>query len=386
MHRMILGAAAACTALTSPALARDGQAYIGIDGGAVFPMGWEFEQDGAADDTREIFVEGDNGWEGAALYGYDFGLARVEVEGGYKTYGVEGLVAPVELLPDAGTDMGYRTYSPADGRMTILSAMLNGLVDLGGETGIGAYFGGGLGVARVDAEVAAGASAARYIDDRDAGLAFQGLAGLRVPVSRRVDLGLKYRYFNVGELRELRFSDAGARNLSTKLDTHSVLASLVFNLGGAPEPMAQPAPPPPAPAPAPAPTTPPPPAPPPPPATPVRCTQGPYIVFFEWDEAQVTPEAGTILDSAMTAYESCGSVPIMLAGYTDSSGTAQYNQGLAARRNESVRQYLTSRGIPAARITSEAFGEANPRVPTADGVRELQNRRVEITYGPGSGM
>ena len=47
---------------------------------------------------------------------------------------------------------------------------------------------------------------------------------------------------------------------------------------------------------------------------------------------------------------------------------------------------MTGRGIPDARITSEAFGEANPRVPTADGVRELQNRRVEITYGPGSGM
>jgi outer membrane protein OmpA-like peptidoglycan-associated protein len=75
----------------------------------------------------------------------------------------------------------------------------------------------------------------------------------------------------------------------------------------------------------------------------------------------------------------------MLAGYTDRSGSAQYNLGLAARRNESVRTYLTGKGVPAARITSEAFGEANPRVPTADGVRELQNRRVEITYGPGSG-
>ncbi|MFA7597294.1 MAG: flagellar motor protein MotB, partial [Novosphingobium sp.] len=54
--------------------------------------------------------------------------------------------------------------------------------------------------------------------------------------------------------------------------------------------------------------------------------------------------------------------------------------------NSSVRDYLTARGIPGDRITSEAFGEANPRVPTADGVRELQNRRVEITYGPGAGM
>ncbi|NQZ45897.1 MAG: OmpA family protein, partial [Erythrobacter sp.] len=60
--------------------------------------------------------------------------------------------------------------------------------------------------------------------------------------------------------------------------------------------------------------------------------------------------------------------------------------GLAERRNESVRAYLTGRGIPDARISSEAFGESQPRVPTDDGVRELQNRRVEVTYGPGSGM
>ena len=59
--------------------------------------------------------------------------------------------------------------------------------------------------------------------------------------------------------------------------------------------------------------------------------------------------------------------------------------GLSERRNTSVRTYLTGRGIPAARISSQAFGESMPRVPTADGVRELQNRRVEITYGPGSG-
>ena len=51
-----------------------------------------------------------------------------------------------------------------------------------------------------------------------------------------------------------------------------------------------------------------------------------------------------------------------------------------------LRNVTAGRGIPDARISSEAFGEANPRVPTADGVRELQNRRVEITYGPGSGM
>ena len=100
----------------------------------------------------------------------------------------------------------------------------------------------------------------------------------------------------------------------------------------------------------------------------------------------ITPEAATILDSAVSAYGSCMSVPIMLAGYADRSGSTKYNVGLSQRRNTAVTDYLSSRGISAGAITSQAFGESNPRVPTADGVRELQNRRVEITYGPGSGM
>jgi outer membrane protein OmpA-like peptidoglycan-associated protein len=75
----------------------------------------------------------------------------------------------------------------------------------------------------------------------------------------------------------------------------------------------------------------------------------------------------------------------MLAGHADRSGSTQYNVGLSERRNTSVTGYLTGKGIPATRINSQAFGESQNRVPTADGVRELQNRRVEITYGPGSG-
>ena len=108
-------------------------------------------------------------------------------------------------------------------------------------------------------------------------------------------------------------------------------------------------------------------------------------MFFDWDKSDITPEAATILNNAVTAYGNCGTASIMLAGHTDRSGSAEYNMGLAARRNASTTTYLTGRGIPAARITSQAFGESMPRVPTADGVRELQNRRVEVTYGPGSG-
>ena len=65
---------------------------------------------------------------------------------------------------------------------------------------------------------------------------------------------------------------------------------------------------------APPPPPPAPPAPPPPPAPPSAiCNKGPYIVFFDWDKSDITPEAASILDSAVTAYGNCANVPVMLA-------------------------------------------------------------------------
>jgi outer membrane protein OmpA-like peptidoglycan-associated protein len=99
----------------------------------------------------------------------------------------------------------------------------------------------------------------------------------------------------------------------------------------------------------------------------------------------VTPEAATILNNAVSAYANCGTAAVMIAGHADKSGSAAYNMGLAERRANNARSYMTGRGVPAARITTQSFGETMPRVPTADGVRELQNRRVEVTYGPNAG-
>ena len=108
-------------------------------------------------------------------------------------------------------------------------------------------------------------------------------------------------------------------------------------------------------------------------------------MFFDWDKSDITPEASTILDNAITAYGNCGRASVMLAGHADKSGSASYNVGLSQRRADAVRAYMTGRGISDGVISTEAFGESRPRVDTADGVRELQNRRVEIQYGPGSG-
>jgi outer membrane protein OmpA-like peptidoglycan-associated protein len=115
------------------------------------------------------------------------------------------------------------------------------------------------------------------------------------------------------------------------------------------------------------------------------CVAGPFMVFFNWDKDELTPQAAAILDHVAEAYQTCGQAQVIISGHTDRSQSDQYNVGLSQREAANVRSYLAGRGIPGGVMTIEAFGESRPLVETADGVREPQNRRVEITFGPGSG-
>lgn len=115
---------------------------------------------------------------------------------------------------------------------------------------------------------------------------------------------------------------------------------------------------------------------------PLSCNVGPYIVFFDFDKSDITAEAASILDNAVSAYSKCNSTGIMIAAHTDRYHPATYSMGLSQREATSIRTYLASRGIPESVMTTQAFGEKNPRIQTPDGVRELQNRRAEITFGP----
>jgi outer membrane protein OmpA-like peptidoglycan-associated protein len=112
-------------------------------------------------------------------------------------------------------------------------------------------------------------------------------------------------------------------------------------------------------------------------------TPGPFIVFFDWDKSAITAEAASILDNAANAYATTGQARVQLAGHADKSGSDQYNVGLSQRRADAVKAYLAGKGVPDSAIVTEAFGESRPLVDTADGVREPQNRRVEITFGAG---
>ncbi len=113
---------------------------------------------------------------------------------------------------------------------------------------------------------------------------------------------------------------------------------------------------------------------PPPAASPVRT----YLVFFDWDRADLTSRARQIVATAASASQSGGTTKIEVNGYTDLSGTPAYNQKLSVRRAEAVKVELVRDGVPAGEIGIKGYGETNPLVPTAPGVREPQNRRVEI--------
>jgi outer membrane protein OmpA-like peptidoglycan-associated protein len=113
------------------------------------------------------------------------------------------------------------------------------------------------------------------------------------------------------------------------------------------------------------------------------CTVGPWMVFFDWNKDEITPEGRATLDSFFGPYRSCadGST-IYLVGHADRSGPDGYNVSLSRRRAERIRAYLTKRGIPEALIRTAALGESRPLEETGDGIRSRLNRRVEIAIGP----
>jgi opacity protein-like surface antigen len=103
-----------------------------------------------------------------------------------------------------------------------------------------------------------------------------------------------------------------------------------------------------------------------------------YLVFFDWDRADLTTRARQIVAEAASASAHVETTRIEVNGYTDMSGSTDYNRRLSVRRGESVEAELVRDGVARDAITVTGYGEGNPLVPTAKGVREPQNRRVEI--------
>jgi OOP family OmpA-OmpF porin len=125
-------------------------------------------------------------------------------------------------------------------------------------------------------------------------------------------------------------------------------------------------------------------APPPPPAAPIPVAapapapSRSYLVFFDWDKASLTDRARQIIKDAADNSTRVQYTRIEVNGYTDTSGTPRYNQGLSIRRAQAVAGELARDGVPQNVINIQGFGDTHLLVATGPGVREPQNRRVEI--------
>jgi iron complex outermembrane receptor protein len=109
-----------------------------------------------------------------------------------------------------------------------------------------------------------------------------------------------------------------------------------------------------------------------------------YMVFFDFNKSDLTPEAVGIVDQAAKNATPAKAAEITVTGHTDTVGSDAYNMRLSRRRAESVAAELEKQGISSSEIAIVAKGKRDLLVPTGDGVREPQNRRVTIVYGGAS--
>ena len=263
----------------------------------------------------------DTGWALGGKVGYDFVGPRFEVEGMYHSNNGSAVV----IFPTG--------YANVRGRIEQVSVMGNLLYDFFPGATVTPYIGAGAGVAFVDANIQ-GCSLCLTM------FAYQGILGLGFNATPAMRIGLEGRYY-------------GTTNPGAYFNNNIMaLATLSYKFG---QPQVA-APPPPAPSIA-------------PPS---------FMVFFDWDRSNLSQQALNTIKQAADAFKTKGNARITATGHTDTSGPEAYNMALSLRRANAVKDALVREGVPAQAISVIGRGEQGLLVQTGDGVREPQNRRVEI--------
>jgi len=300
-------------------------------------------------------------------WGFGNGL-RAEVEGNYRG----------NYSNQNGAGPAFRSVQAINGGGEEKSGfMVNVLYDFTNAFGPGItpYLGAGLGWqydrinnVQITGLLPAGPSAGQpfgfRINNGTNTFAYQAIVGLAYSLASwapGLDATLEYRFLGTGGNRTYKaqfFAPQVATGTNFQVGSeanHSIMVGLRYAFNAAPPPAPVVV----APAPAPAPAR-------------------SYLVFFDWDRADLTDRARQVIAEAAQASTRVQYTRIQVNGHTDKSGTAAYNRGLSVRRAEAVGAELVRNGVPRQAITIQGFGESRPLVPTAEGVREAQNRRVEI--------
>ena len=303
-----------------------------------------------------------DGWYGRVEGGYGFDgkinfdkLTDPKFDNGWMVDGAIGKAWGGE------SDIGYRLegeisyrsndfkspYNGADANAW--AGMLNGYVDFNRQGKIQPYLGLGVGYGHVELNGFGGS-----VDD--SGVAYQGMAGVGIPLSQTLTLDIGYKYFTV---RNLGFDLDG--RFDGDYEHQAATVGLRWQFAAPPPP--------------------PPPPPPPVVAAPVVqvCPAQDFKVYFEWDRSNLNSAATDTINAAAERAKACNVSTVHVVGFTDTSGSAKYNIGLSNRRAAVVSDALVGAGLPASIITQEGLGETNLDKPTADGVKEPLNRRTAVT-------
>lgn len=107
-------------------------------------------------------------------------------------------------------------------------------------------------------------------------------------------------------------------------------------------------------------------------------------IYFRPASAGLQDESFPLLRSVVDIVRRCPQLKVVIAGYTDSDGSAEANLRLSRARAAAVRDYLVSAGIDARQVSAVGHGEDNPVAPNDSAYNKSLNRRIEFAPGPGA--
>ncbi len=333
--------------------------YIGAGAGLHIPDAPKATAYGAGFGTGLVNLNQDYGFNSNLAIGYGLG-------NGFR-FEIEGDIMRSDLRHMTGTP--FPTAS--SGAMRTWGVMANAIYDMDvGLPWMFPYIGAGAGYQWTNlnsvTSAQVGGPFAANVDGQSGAFAGQAIVGASFPVRSVPGLSFTADYRLMDILGGERFngtSTGGAGIQPAVLKAHNqFMNDLVFGIRYAfntPRPAPTPMAPAPVAAPAPAPAR-------------------SYLVFFDWDKADLTDRAKSIVKEAADNSTRVQVTRIEVNGYTDTSGKATYNQALSVRRAKAVAGELVHDGVPESAITVQGFGDTHLLVPTGAGVREPQNRRVEI--------
>jgi OOP family OmpA-OmpF porin len=292
--------------------------YVGAEGG----LNWMFSTGIGTPFGATGTIYPATGWAAGGMVGYDFIGPRVEIEGVHR---------------DNQATVGGGPFNAFGATKGDTAIMANVMYDFNAGGVIVPYIGAGAGIAFVR-------TAAANLATDSTQFAYQAILGVGYNIDTMFRVNLDARYYGT---TNPYLAGTGYSN-----NNITAMLSLQVKLG------------------APAAAPPPPPAP--------MAAAPSFMVFFDWDRSNLSQQALNTIRQASDQFKATGKARITATGHADRSGPEDYNMALSLRRANAVKDALVRDGVPATAISVIGKGETQPLVQTADGVREPQNRRVEI--------